>query len=99
MQNESAVLSSANDSEEIKGQFEGCKRQSENRRYSVNASIAGGSPQPSKLAPPHCRLGVDPGPPHSEKKGVMKLRTRDVTITVRCTEDERRKSKRAGGRK
>ena len=36
-------------------------------------------------------LGVDPGPPHSEKKGVMKLRTRDVTITVRCTEDERRK--------
>jgi len=56
-------------------QFEGCKRQSENRRYSVNASIAGGSPQPSKLARtclPHCRLGVDPGPPHSEKKGVMK---------------------------
>ena len=40
---------------------------------------------------PHCRLGADPGPPHSEKKGVMKMRTRDVTITVRCTEDERRK--------
>ena len=36
-------------------------------------------------------LGADPVPPHSEKKGVMKLRTRDVTITVRCTEDERRK--------
>ena len=36
-------------------------------------------------------LGADPGPPHSEKKGVMKMRTRDVTITVRCTEDERRK--------
>ena len=62
--------------------------------FSGNASIAGGSPQPSKLARtclPHCRLGEDPGPPHSEKKGVMKLRTRDVTITVRCTEDERRK--------
>ena len=72
-------------------QFEGCKRQSENRSNSVNASIAGGSPQPSKLAPPHCWLGENPGPPHSEKKGVMKLRTRDVTITIRCTEDERRK--------
>ena len=36
-------------------------------------------------------LGEDPGPPHSEKNGVMKLRTRDVTITVRCTEDERRR--------
>ncbi len=35
--------------------------------------------------------GRTPDPPHSEKKGVMKLRTRDVTITVRCTEDERRK--------
>ena len=35
--------------------------------------------------------GRTPRPPHSEKKGVMKLRTRDVTITVRCTEDERRK--------
>jgi len=38
-------------------------------------------------------LGANPGPPHSEKKGVMKMRTRDVTITVRCTEDERRKSR------
>ena len=72
--------------------FEGCKRQSENRTTLRPASIAGGSPQPSKLAPPHCRLGENPGPPHNKKeKGVMKMRTRDVTITVRCTEDERRK--------
>ena len=37
-------------------------------------------------------LGEDPVNPLIVKRnGVMKLRTRDVTITVRCTEDERRK--------
>ena len=35
--------------------------------------------------------GRTPDPICDKKKGVMKLRTRDVTITVRCTEDERRK--------
>ena len=37
---------SADDIEEEKSQIEGAKRQSENGRYSVNASIAGGSPPP-----------------------------------------------------
>ena len=72
---------SADDIEEEKSQIEGAKRQSENGRYSVNASIAGGSPQPSKLARtclPHCRLGVDPVNPlsHWQKKNMSELITR-----------------------
>ena len=55
--------------------------------FSGNASIAGGSPPP----PASLARGGPREPPHSENKGVMKLRTRDVTITVRCTRDERDK--------
>ncbi len=74
--------------------FEVVKRQSENHTFlGMPASQAAVRHRPLHW------LGADPGPPHSEKKGVMKMRTRDVTITVRCTEDERRKSKTAGGRK
>ncbi len=36
-------------------------------------------------------LGEDPVTPMVKRNGVMKMRTRDVTITVRCTENERRK--------
>ena len=36
-------------------------------------------------------LGEDPVTPYREKKWSDEMRTRDVTITVRCTEDERRK--------
>jgi len=64
-------ISFCHDSEEEKVRFEGVKRQSENRRYPGKASIAGGSPQPSKLARtchPHCRLGEDPGPPIAKEK-------------------------------
>ena len=55
--------------EEEKGQFEGYKRQSENRRSCVNASIAGGSPDPAQLDCPRvCWLGEDPVALYREKK-------------------------------
>ena len=53
-----AFFSSANDSEERNSQFEGCKRQSENRRDSGHASIASGCP-PASLK----RVGVLPSQP------------------------------------
>ena len=60
------------------------KRQSENRRDSVNASIAGGSPPPALAG-----SGRTPDP-HITKRS-DEMRTRDVTITIRCTKDERDK--------
>ncbi len=56
---------------------------SQHRRRQSTTQQAGSPALPARGGPRD--------PPHSEKKGVMKLRIRDVTITVRCTEDERRK--------
>ena len=60
-----ALSLSAMITERKSSQIEGCKRQSENRRYSVNASIAGGSPPPTS-----CWHGEDPVTPlhHWQKK-------------------------------
>ena len=54
--------------------------------FSGNASIAGGSPPPALAG-----SGRTPDPHITKKKRSDEMRTRDVTITVRCTRDERDK--------
>ncbi|MCR5481068.1 MAG: hypothetical protein K6F27_14575, partial [Ruminococcus sp.] len=51
--------------------------------FSGKASIAGGSPPPTNAG-----SGRTPDPPHNKKERSDEMRTRDVTITVRCTKDE-----------
>ena len=62
------------------------------RWQSKNHTFPGMPASQAAVRHPHIAgSGRTPDPLCDKKKGVMKLRTRDVTITVRCTRDERDK--------